>query len=283
MKRYTLGIPALIIVVSFVVGAVLLHRTSHTQPSAQPSKLYVAMGDSVAAGVGLKNDSDSSACDRTNQSYPNLVASTLHYKLQNIACSGATLPSGILGTQAVNDLQVVPQAQQLFSGSKPSLVSITIGANDAHWTDILAKCYTTTCGTADDTAAVTASLQTVSTNLQTFLAQVKAKYPVNPPQVIVTGYHQVFPTTPIANCTDLTGIDTGELAWGRQLQTNISNSLEQATAGFSFAHFVPITFTGHELCTANPWVQGLLDKEPYHPTAAGQAEFAADIVKALHN
>ena len=34
-------------------------------------------------------------------------------------------------------------------------------------------------------------------------------------------------------------------------------------------------FDGHELCTAQPWVQGMNDAAPFHPTAAGELAIAA--------
>jgi hypothetical protein len=33
-------------------------------------------------------------------------------------------------------------------------------------------------------------------------------------------------------------------------------------------------FTGHTICSAQPWVQDISDPEPFHPTAAGQADIA---------
>jgi lysophospholipase L1-like esterase len=270
----------------YVIGAVIVivRRHSHqdkTPVAVTPSGSYVALGDSVAAGVGLKTDSDSSACDRTNQAYPNLVASALNYKLANLACSGATLPAGVLGQQDVNQLKAKPQLDQLFARTKPSLITMTIGANDAGWTAVFAKCYTGTCGTADDTAGVKQRLAVMGANLQKALAQIQQHYGSNMPQIVVTGYHQVFPASlPAAGCTDLTGIDANELAWGRQQQAAINDTVQNAVKSFAVAKYVAVDFSGHELCAADPWVQGLGDKQPYHPTEAGQAAFAKQIEAA---
>ena len=261
---------------------------------------YVALGDSVAAGVGLKDDSDSSACNRTNQAYPNLVAANLGYKLKNLACSGATLPAGITGSQDVNKLQATPQLQQLFDLPKPDVISLTIGANDAQWTTIIGKCYTGQCGSAADSAAVAAALTVVGSNLTSVLNQIKAHYALtslNPssnnsaasqhqkPLVVITGYHQVFPVTVAATCTDLSDIDAAELAWGRTLQASINTTLQNTVKAPDFADFakyVPVDFNGHELCSTDPWVQGLADKQPYHPTSAGQAAFAQQIAQQIN-
>lgn len=280
MKKYIVGIGILVVLVAAVIVAVGRPDQAIVPTTITSKGAYLALGDSVAAGVGLKYDSDSSACDRTNQAYPDLVANKLGYDLNNIACSGATLAQGILGDQDVNSLLVTSQLQQLFTKSNPKVITITIGANDVNWTGILKKCYISECGSTEDTAAVQARLATVTTNLQAMFGQIRQRYPASPPKIIVTGYYQVFPSTVRAGCTDLTGIDSSELAWGRQFQTNINNTVRAVTKG-SIATYLPIDFSGHELCTIDPWVQGLSDNQPYHPTAAGQAAIASQIISAL--
>lgn len=275
MKKYLIGL-AVVAVVGFIVA---LPAEKSAPTVSQPTKSYVALGDSVAAGVGLKTDSDSSACDRTNESYPNQVATALHYKLKNLACSGATLPAGILGPQDVNQLALASQLTQLFSQPKPELISLTVGANDINWTSIIGKCYTAECGGPEDTANVTMLLNVVNINLNTALTQIQNHYKAAVPKVIITGYHQVFPSDSTA-CADLTGIDAAELHWGRQQQASLSDTIKQATNSFSFASFTPVDFSGHELCTPDSWVQGLYDKQPYHPTQAGQTAFAKQIIAA---
>src|SRR5882672_5758967 len=52
---------------------------------------YVALGDSVAAGLGLPAISgDDARCGRSALAYPALVAANLKLSLTNVACSGAT-------------------------------------------------------------------------------------------------------------------------------------------------------------------------------------------------
>ena len=40
-------------------------------------------------------------------------------------------------------------------------------------------------------------------------------------------------------------------------------------------------FDGHELCTDQPWVQGMRDPAPFHPTAAGELAITAAILPQL--
>ena len=273
-----------ILLIAIIIGVftlILIHNTGQktTTTTNTIKQNYVALGDSVAAGVGLEYYSDSSACDRTNQSYPNIVASSLNFNLTNLACSGATLPNGILGQQDVNDLNLSPQVSQLFKLKKPSLITLTIGANDIGWTNIITKCYTSECGSASDTAGVNAALVSMSNNLSTALTQIKNNYGSSVPEVIVTGYHQVFPTSSLS-CGDLTGIDATELTWGRSQQANLNSNIQAIVAQYSFAKFAPVNFSGHELCTTDSWVQGLSDNAPYHPTAEGQQEYANSVISS---
>lgn len=277
MKKYIISAVVIVLLVAGAFGIKVRHRDQPATTPVATSGTYIALGDSVAAGVGLKTDSDSSACDRTDQSYPHQAASMLNYKLVNLACSGATLPAGILGQQDVNQLMTQPQLDQLFAQPKPNLVSLTIGANDAGWTAVFAKCYTGVCGTAEDTAAAKQRLAVMGSNLQKALTQVQQHYGPGVPDVVVTGYHQVFPASPISGCSDLTGIDASELAWGRQQQAAINDAIQKAVKNFAFAKFAAIDFGGHELCTTDSWVQGLADRQPYHPTEAGQTAFAKQI------
>lgn len=269
-------------VVTILIGLVVSrHKTSPSTKSTDSRGSYVALGDSVAAGVGLDEPSDSSACERSKQSYANQVATGLSYSLKNIACSGATIPAGIAGKQDVNNLLVDPQLTQLFALPTPKLVSLTIGANDANWTQVLGKCYTAECGSAEDSDLVTASLNTVSSSLNALLEQLQSHYTTNAPRVLVTGYYQVFPNNLSAGCTDLNGIDASELAWGKQFQATLNTTIQTAVAAHSIATYIPIDFSGHELCTTDPWVQGLSNKAPYHPTAEGQKALSKQIISAL--
>lgn len=277
MMKYIFGV--LLAIALVAIGVAGFNHPGKSKAPVASHNSYVALGDSIAAGVGLENYSDSSACDRTNQSYPNLVAHSLNLKLINLACSGATLPLGILDKQDVNQLAVSSQLDQLFSQPRPDLITLTVGANDIEWTTFIEKCYTGECGNADDSATVNELLATLSINLQNSLSQIQSHYKTAVPRVILTGYHQVFPAG-TATCSDLNGIDPSELAWGRQQQASLNNTISTVASMYSFARYAPINFSGHELCTADSWVQRISANDPYHPTDAGQAEYARQVINA---
>ncbi|MEO5950287.1 MAG: SGNH/GDSL hydrolase family protein [Candidatus Saccharimonadales bacterium] len=281
MKKYSLIIILVIVIALGFLTVKLFSKDNKVQTVVQTNGTYIALGDSVAAGIGLGDYTDSSACDRTIHAYPNAVATALNYKLQSVACSGATTQNGLIGTQVVNKLAIEPQLNSLLSGTKPNLISMTIGANDANWTSFIQKCYTGNCGSDADTNAVNAGVAAATTNLINVFSQIQSTYPTETPRVVITGYYKLFPASPKANCTELVGIDQQELKWITTLQNTIDESLKSAASAYDFVTYVPIDFSGHELCTASPWIQGLSDKAPYHPTLDGQAAIANQIVTAL--
>lgn len=91
---------------------------------------YFALGDSVASGLGLFDDG--TPCRRSAESYPWLVLQGLEtqYEVQNFgffACSGTTSES--LGEQVTQVLKNL--------SDRPTLVSLTVGANDLGWARLL--------------------------------------------------------------------------------------------------------------------------------------------------
>lgn len=258
--------------------------TPASTSSQAPQQTYVALGDSVAAGVGLMKDSDSSACDRTDQSYPHQLAELKKYKLTNLACSGATLTAGISGPQDVNKLSVKAQLEQLYAQPKPNTITLTIGANDANWVKFITSCYAANCATPAQSAAFSAQLPAINAAYQQALKSIEAHYSTagaKPPRVLVTDYYHLYPAA-AAKCQDTAGVDANEQQWVRQQITLLNDSINRNTQPFkSFATFVSIDFTGHEACSTIPYVQGINDKEPFHPTAEGQTAIAQQLSKAI--
>ena len=239
---------------------------------------YVALGDSVAAGIGLPNSSDSSACDRTEESYPKLVAKALSARLTSVACSGATIRGGIDGSQTINKLSLKPQIQSLAK-QNPSRVSLTIGANDSSWLELVIKCYQSVCGDAADEQLYEQRLTDLRAQLRSKVQKISDSVGGSS-RIVVTGYYHVFPVTDF-RCSDLEGVDDTELAFGRTLQAKLNDAIKEAVTDVDKVTYAPADFSGHELCSADPWVQGLADSAPYHPTAAGQEKIADQVISAF--
>lgn len=241
------------------------------------NKTYIAMGDSVAAGQGL-DGSSATSCGVSTQAYGSSVASTLGLSLTNIACSGATIPAGLTSVQP-GDTDT--QLNKLFTGPAPGVVSLTIGANDVDWLQMLQACYSRECGTDQDKAMFASSLKTMNSNLRDVFDQIRGHYPDATPRLFVTGYYQLVTATSDASALIRYGVSSSSIAWIVQMQTLLNDSIKDATNGYDFVHYVPIDFTGHEFYSANPWVQNLQASAPLHPNVAGQDAIAKQVVAAI--
>jgi lysophospholipase L1-like esterase len=251
------------------------------------SERYVALGDSVAAGAGLplKDDSPASrACGRSSKSYAVKVGEALGVSPALYACGGATVLKGIVGPQTAGGMTFTSQIEQAYSSAqRPTLITLTVGTNDIMWSDFIRKCYASTCGTWQDTVAAISLQKALFDNLDSALEQIHHKQLAGQPlpKVVLTGYF-----TPLSNeqpaCADTQGLTAAEITWV-QGQAHLLNSFIQLAAAkhIGLTRFAPVDFTGHELCSDHPWVQGLHDPASYHPTAKGQEVIAESVLRQL--
>ncbi|WP_411106633.1 SGNH/GDSL hydrolase family protein [Streptomyces sp. cmx-4-9] len=228
--------------------------------AAQADFGYVALGDSYSSGVGAGNyDGASGNCKRTSRAYPALwAAAHAPQTFSFTACSGARTGDVLSG-------QLAP----LNSGT--DLVSITIGGNDAGFSDVM-----TTCVLQSESTCVNRVNQAkayVDTTLPGLLDQVYNAIDSRAPaaRVVVIGYPRFYKL----NGTCTTGLTEGERTAinGASDHLNAAIAKRAADHGFTFAS-VAGAFTGHEICSGAAWlhsVNWLNIGESYHPTAAGQS------------
>lgn len=237
------------------------------------SGTYAALGDSVAAGSGL---ADSLApCHRSSAAYAHTVSTATGLPVQHLACIGAKADEGLYGAQE-RDGHVLPgQIDQAYANGAPSLITITIGANDARWTQFIRQCYYITCGYDVDTARYAAYLADLKLELNVVMAKIHSLSDGAPPQVIVTGYYQPFSSTA---CDDTANLTAKEVSWLTSRTASLNRAVSNTLDKYSFADYASVSFAGHELCSANSWVQGPADSLPFHPTAAGQQAIAAAVI-----
>lgn len=252
-----------------------------TPVSLPPSATYAALGDSVAAGLGLAASPTASAqdiaCGRSPQAYPSLVAAKLHFTLVDIACSGATA-GDTFTEQEAGGQDLPPQLDTAFASGIPHLVTMTAGANDAHWTGFLRTCFVTNCATDTDTVLANSFLVILQFKLFILFNSLAARSDGTPPTTIVTGYYNPVST----RCTTLPQqITPAEVNWINGEVNALNQTIQNVSSQFSFTKFVPINFSGHDICSPQPWVQGLSAPAPFHPTAQGQKVIAQSVLTAL--
>lgn len=256
---------------------------SSTAPTPN-AKSYVALGDSVASGLGLPYLDGATAqdrrCGRSSQAYAHEVGRQLGYETRLYACSGAS--SGDLYTrQWISNSNPYIQLNQAFTQGTPDLISITIGANDISWSRLIRQCYYGTCGTDSQIEELTEDIVDMQENIQYALRQIQLRSTDQPPVVILTGYYN-----PVSSqCTTLypERITTAEINWVNHGVQALNQALRDTAAHYSsFARFVPIDFSGHDLCSGASWVQGLGERAPIHPTVAGQQAIARSVIQAAN-
>src|SRR5262249_13586492 len=104
----------------------------------------VVMGDSTAAGAGLPLVADPSAvdrgCGRSSESYGADLAAANGWKAVNLACDSATVRHGLLGRQRAEGQPIPAQIASASMISRPTVVIVSIGADDLKWSAILEVC-----------------------------------------------------------------------------------------------------------------------------------------------
>lgn len=242
---------------ALILTSVLAMVGAGPAQSAGPN--YVALGDSYAAGLGAGSYIDSSGdCKRSTKAYSELwAAAHAPSSFAFTACSGAK-------TGDVVDNQLGP------IDSATSLVSITIGGNDADFAGVMTTCVLSSQSACLSRIAEARSFvdKSLPGLLDTAYDAIHAKGPHA--HVVVVGYPHFYEVP--GDCW------VGLSDTSRNAVNAAADDLDGVIAkraadhGFTFAD-VRGTFTGHELCSGSPWLHGLTYPvgESYHPTAAGQS------------
>ncbi len=261
--------------------AVLVGVPSVSALPASPS--YVALGDSVAAGAGLPviagGSTEDSICGRSAEAYPYQVAAGLGTSVTHLACSGAKVDEGIYGEQERGGIEIPAQLDVAFQSGTPDLITATVGANDARWAQFIRSCYVWTCDTRTQSALAKVYRADLRIELALMLSQIEQASGYTPPTVLLSGYFAPFANL---DCVDTDRISLTEQAWLKKQAESLNQAIQSVTRYYSFAEYVPIDFTGHELCSADSWVQGPYDLAPFHPTAEGQTAIAGAFLERLY-
>lgn len=252
-------------------------------PASTSGGTYAALGDSVAAGLGLplpaNADASTTACGRSSQGYPNLVTSSMNLSLLNVSCSSTTM-GDLLTSENVGGVEQSPQLDQAFAHGTPKVISITSGANDIEWSFFLKQCYVTNCADMTNTVAVNGLLVALQAKMLATLSSIQARSHGTPPRTVVTGYYQPVSTACVQQSNGQ--LTSAEVQWIQGATNALNQTLKQTTQQFSFARFAPVSFAGHDACSSNPWVQMINAPAPFHPTAQGQQVIARDVEAAMN-
>ncbi|WP_435822018.1 SGNH/GDSL hydrolase family protein [Actinacidiphila alni] len=228
-------------------------------PADAAGSSYVALGDSYSAGNGAGNyDSSSGNCHRSFSAYPYLWKNAhAPSAFADTACSGAV-------TADVLNNQLGPL------NSATSLVTITIGGNDAGFSDVMTTCVT---GSDSDCVNKVNSAETFVRNtlpgrLDSVYNAIRAKAPSA--HVVVMGYPDMYTLNTF--CIGMSATKHKKIDEAADV-LDTTTAARAAAHGFSFGD-VRSTFKGHELCSGDDYLHSLVISpswESYHPTATGHS------------
>lgn len=260
--------------------ATSLMSTQVARVAAQPStqsqnKKYVALGDSIAAGLGL-GSSDPTGCGRSTGAYAYQVAQARGLTLTHLACSGATA-GDLVTRQHVSGPNPSAQLSTAFANGTPGLITITAGANDMRWGDFLRKCASADCGTAADTLATKALRVVLEQKLRYVFSDIQSRSGGKPPRVVITGY-----SNPISNyCKGRQPyVSNAEINWLNKERDELNKTIRKSMKGYNFVRYASTNFDGHTICAKQAWSQGLNDPAPLHPNTLGQQAIAKSVLSA---
>lgn len=261
------------------------------QPASSPipqGAHYVAMGSSFAAGAGIgaTRPGTPQRCGRTVNNYASLLAAKLGLTLDDQSCGGATTAHLL---EAWDELPA--QLDAITPATK--LVTITVGGNDLDYMGLL---FTASCDPAvgmlfggervpcppvsppmpsdADYAEVEASLAAIAAHV----------FETTPDATVV--FVQYVSLVPESLC-DTTPLDADEAANARRLAARLAEATASAAAQSGALVLASDQLSAdHTTCDDAPWSRGFPASEsepgaPWHPTALGHAEIAAELADLL--
>lgn len=296
-----------------VTRSVILETNSYRQSLPLIPVDYVALGDSFSSGEGELDDAyylpqtndANGLCHVSSRSYPFLLSAAWQMSMQSVACSGAkmthilerpqyTTKQGTLAPGASLQIEAVRQ-------SRPQLVTVGIGGNDAGFMDKLKACVTPgTCVWASDPdfrAATAKELQSLYGRYVDLFHRLRDAAPFG--RVFAVGYP--FIMSQDGTCRSYVGLafTKEERRYVHEaifyLNTIIESAAKKSGVGyFDIAH----AFRGDELCSRaqekamNAFRLGddiaplealsnikLIGAESFHPTPFGHERTATHILR----
>jgi lysophospholipase L1-like esterase len=240
-------------------------------PAASAAALpqYVDLGDSYSSGVGTRVFyEESGECDRSPDAFGPKIAAARSYTLSFQACSGAKTPE-------VNEKQLGTLS------ASTSLVTITIGGNDAGFSNVIINCalYYFTCGSAISEANEFIKNK-LPALLETTYKDIRAK--ATTAKVVVLGYPKLF--TKEGTTCNVNFLTSGNEKKMNESAVLLDSVIKARAEALKFTFVNPTSaFESHEVCSSSEWLNGQSDplSESYHPNVAGQAEFTTLIEAVL--
>lgn len=240
----------------------------------------VVIGDSTAAGMGNPlvehPTTEDKLCQRSRDSYAADLAAVTGWKVLNLACSGATISDGLIGSQHIGDQTFPPQVAILKQASSAKYVFVSIGANDLQMGAMVGVCVAVhECSDPAQAALFQAELEAF-THSYSQLLKVLATLP-SKPTVVINVYYDGLGNGTCAHKL----LDARSVSFLRSWFDAMNTTLADGAQLFDFVTAKP-NFAGHQYCDPHPYVQALSSKAPLHPNIAGELSIALADLQALY-
>ncbi|MFY1637581.1 SGNH/GDSL hydrolase family protein [Solwaraspora sp. WMMB335] len=243
------------VALAVTLGAVLVVAPAQAAPTQAVH--YVALGDSFSSGVGA--GSYETSCLRSDRAYaPLWAAANSPASFRFPACTGAVT------SDVINN-----QVSALDAGT--TMVTITIGGNDAGFVDVVLSCRLgseSSCASAVDRAERFATDQ-LPGRLDATYAAIRQR--AANAQLIVLGYPRLFEESRYCGLLSMSLSRRAMINDAADLLAQIIEGRATA-AGATFVD-TRGQFAGHGVCGASPWINDFSALvAAYHPNAAGYRE-----------
>jgi hypothetical protein len=260
------------------------------RPASSVPTDYTIMGDSYSSGEGLGSydggtDSASNQCHRSPLAFGRLYATAVDDIAVHTACSGATIDNITTTGQGGEN----PQLAQVNPNS--SLVTVTIGGNDAGFASVLTRCLNPLTGSCedyynqDDDNNEDNVIDALEPKLAAAYTAIRNKAPNA--RVVAMTYPNLF--KPLSTCDGVLNASFSDMQWLIGETGQLDNVIVRAAhdAGIDVLD-ERYAFVGHEVCSSDPWVYSLPGPLPsgtgvtdsnawFHPTQEGHLALENDL------
>jgi lysophospholipase L1-like esterase len=272
-----------------VAGALGVGLPAPAQSAPATPQIYVALGDSYAAGPIIPVPIKPWGCLKSSNNYAHMLASKYSLTLRDATCSGAET-NDVTNPQGVDpDGPNPPQFDSL--SANVSLVTLQIGGNDIGFGGIAETCARAafaqqSCESqyvkngddelrdriADTGPKVAAVIQEIHTRAPSAT-------------VLVLGYPGIFEFGPTASCPAML-VGEGDAQYLRGIQEALNGMIaDQAAANGASYVDVYTTSAGKTACDLPVlrWIEPIVpvnSAAPIHPNIDGMAGMAGEVARA---
>ncbi|MFP3990611.1 SGNH/GDSL hydrolase family protein [Streptomyces sp. E11-3] len=259
----------------------------------QNRQIYVALGDSMASGPLIPNPTGPLACGRSTHNYPHELAARLgDTELRDVTCSSAT-SKHLTQPQPLELLdlpmgEAPPQFDALSADT--TLVTLTIGGNDAGLVGIAQSCQTldpraTPCKekyTEGGVDQVAERIDAFAPKLAAALDGIHDRAPAA--RVVVAGYGLYIKPGGCWPYQPVLGVDADYLQ-GSVDRLNGVLATQSAAHGAEYVDLATPS-KGHDTCQlpSKKWIEGYVPTAPaapLHPNRQGEENYARLIAEHL--